>query len=246
MSTQQPPTSAERVAARSSTVASTTKQLVVLAVGMTGAGIIAGVLGSVSATSNPIWVLPVIVSGFACFLGLLATTAWSMRSRIGLAPAPLITSGVYLGCVLAVGGLVAMSVETPRPAYLVPLAAAAAVAALSILSRARVRGWHARQERLRSGAHAAGQVTDDGLAVFADSPTIKLATITITFRDLQGVQRWVTSLAVQSLSRPIQVGDDVEVWFDGADPGNLKRIVVEHDNGVSRLAPGKVSSGAKR
>lgn len=246
MSMQPPPTSAELLAARNNPKASTTKQIVVLGMGMVAAGVMAGILGSISERSNPLWVLPVILSGMFCFIGFLATTAWTMRSRIGMSDTPVITTGAYLACVLATGGLVALYVEAPRLAHLIPLAAAAVIALLSLLGRLRNRARSARRDRLRSGAHVTGQVTDDGLAVFGDTPNIKLATIAITFRDLQGSQRWVTSMSVQSPSNPIKVGDSVDVWFDASDPGNVKRIVVAHDNGVSRLTPGQVGTGAKR
>ena len=44
-------------------------------------------------------------------------------------------------------------------------------------------------------------------------------------------------MATQSPSRPIAVGDSVDLWFDAAAPGDIRRILVEHDNGASRIAP---------
>lgn len=221
-------------------------QLIVLFIGVIGAAVIAGVLGHVTQLSNPIWVLPVIVSGFACFLGLLATTSWSMRSRMGLSPAPRITGGIYLAAALLTGGLVAWASETPLLAHVIPLALAGVVAALTVLGRMRRRASTARVDRLQSGAHVVGTVTDDGLAPFAVSPNIKLATVTVSFRDYSGATRWVTAPAIQSPSHLIAVGDQVDVWFDSADPGNISKILVRHDNGASRIAPGQVGTGAKR
>jgi hypothetical protein len=80
-------------------------------------------------------------------------------------------------------------------------------------------------------------VTDDGLAAFIASPNPKITTITVSFRDASKVERWVTAMAIQAPSRPIVVGDRVDVRFDAAAPGNISRIVVEHDNGASRIVP---------
>lgn len=178
MSTQPPPTSAERLLAGQRAVASAPQQLTVLGLGIVGAGVVAGVLGSVSATTNPIWVLPVIVSGTFCFIGLLATTAWTIRSRIGQTPRPAVGVGPYLICLLVTGGVVAFAGDAP------PLASA--------------------------------------------------------------IQRWVSVPATQVPGRPISVGDEVDLWFDPGSPGDARRIVVAHDNGASRLAPGRVGTGAKR
>lgn len=242
MSTQPPPTSAERVAARHQTTASTSKQLVVLAAGALGAATIAAVLSTVSETSNPLWVVPVIFSGFVCFVGLLSTGTWTVQSRIAGKPSPRVTSGVFVASVLLVGGLVALACNTARATYLVPLAAAAVVVLLSALSRWRRHARSSRQERLRHGSRVSATVTDDGLAEFPDTPNVKLATITVSFRDHSGTARWVTVPAAQSPGRPIAVGDEVDLWFDPSVPGDASRIVVEHDNGSSRIIPGGVSA----
>lgn len=239
---QPPPTSAERVAARHQTTASTAKQLVVLAAGALGAATIAAILGTVTETSNPLWVIPVIFSGFVCFVGLLSTGTWTVQSRIAGKPSPRVTSGVFVASVLLVGGLVALERDTPRAAYVVPLAAAAVVMLLSAQARLRRRARVSRQERLRQGFRVSATVTDDGLAEFPDTPNVKLATITVSFRDHSGTTRWVTVPAAQTPGRPIAVGDKVDLWFDPSDPGNASRIVVEHDNGASRVIPGGVSA----
>lgn len=245
MSTQPPPTSAERLAARQQATASTTKQLVVLAAGLVGAATIAGILGTVSGTSNPLWVIPVIISGFVCFLGLLSTGAWTAQSRILGKPAPRVTSGVFIAAVLFVGGLVALARDTPALAYVIPLAAAALVALLSALSGFLRRARGAREVQLRQGSRVVGTVKDDGLAEFPDTPNLKLATITVSFRDHSGVERWVRVLATQSPGHPIAVNDTVDVWFDPSSPGDISRIIVEHDNGASRISHGKpITSGS--
>ena len=75
----------------------------------------------------------------------------------------------------------------------------------------------------------------------AATPNLKITPITVLFRDADGVERWVTVMATQAPSRPIAVGDSVDVWFDAAAPGDIGRIVVEHDNGASRIVPGRPS-----
>ena len=237
MSTRPPPSSAERLAARQTSSASGTKQAIVLALGMAGAAVIAGVLGNVTEQTNPIWVLPVIVSGFACFLGLLATTSWTMRSSLGNAPRPVVTSGLYLSASLLVGSVVAFCSHVPRVGYLIPLALAVILAALSVMGALRRRGRLIRAATLRRGTHVLGTVTDDGLAAFGAPPNLKITTITVAFRDTSNAQRWISVMATQSPSRPIAVGDSVDLWFDAAAPGDIRRILVEHDNGASRIAP---------
>jgi hypothetical protein len=239
MSLQPPSTSAERLAARQASSASITKQLIVLAMGMTGAAVIAGVLGKVTEQTNPIWVLPVITSGFVCFIGFLATTSWTMRSAIGNAPRPIVTGGIYLVASLLVGGVVAYGGDVPRAAYMTPFAIAVTLAALTMIGVLRRRARVTTIATLQRGSHVQGSVTDDGLAAFAVTPNLKITTVTVSFRDASGVERWVTAMATQAPARPIAVGDSVDVWFDAAAPGDISRIVVEHDNGASRIAPSR-------
>lgn len=246
MSTQPPPTSAERLAARQSASASIAKQLIVLGLGMAGAAVIAGTLGTVTERTNPIWVLPVIASGVLCFIGLLATTAWSMRSAVGQTPRPAVTGGDYLIACLLTGGVVAYASDVPRIAYLIPLALAALVTVLSVFGHLRRRVRTSRLDALQRGVRVEGTVTDDGLAEFGDTPNPKVAKLVVSFRDTSGVQRWVTVMALQAPTRAIAVGDRVDLWFDQAAPGDVKRIVVEHDNGASRIVPGRVGAGARK
>ncbi len=241
MSTRPPPTSAERLAARQVRSASVAQQLVVLAIGMTGAAIIARVLSTITEQTNPIWALPVIVSGFVCFFGLLATTAWTLRSAIGNAPRPIVTGCLYLAASLLVGGTVAYAGEVLRAYYLTPLTLSAVLVALSLIGALRRRTRARTIATLRRGTHVRGRVTDDGLAVFAATPNLKIATVTVSFEDAGSVSRWVTVTATQAPVRPIAVGDSVDLWFDAAAPDDISRIVVEHDNGASRIAPGRPS-----
>jgi hypothetical protein len=235
------PTSAEYLATRQASSASITKQLVVLVMGMAGAAVIAGVLGKVTEQTNPIWVFPVIVSGFVCFIGFLATTSWTMRSAMGSAPRPVVTGGIYLAASLLAGGVVAYGSDVPRSAYLTPLTLAATLVALTMIGALRRRATVTKIASLRRGTRVKGTVTDDGLAAFAATPNLKITKITVSFRDTGNVGHWVTVMATQAPSRPIAVGDSVDVWFDAAAPGDINRIVVKHDNGASCIAPGRPS-----
>lgn len=209
--------------------------------GMTGAAVIAGVLGQITERTNPIWVLPVIMSGFVCFIGFLATMSWTMRSSIGSAPRPVVTGGHYLIASLLMGGIVAYGSDLPRVAYLTPLMMAVTLLALTLIGAVRRRARATTIARLRRGTHVHGTVTDDGLAAFAATPNLKITMITVSFRDTGHVERWVTVMATQAPGRPIAVGDSVNLWFDAAAPSDINRIVVEHDNGASRITPGRPS-----
>lgn len=215
-------------------------QLLVLAAGLAGSATIAVVLVTVTASSNPIWVLPVIVAGIVCFAGLLATSGWSMRALVDGHLRPRISGGVYLTALLTVGGVVAWSNDTPLLAHLLPLGLAALVGVVAVAAGMRRRSWGGRVNRLRSGAHVRGTVTDDGLSAFPDSPHSALASIAIRFRDYSGADRWVTVPAKQSSVHPIAPGDQVDVWFDPSRPDDASAILVEHDNGSSHVIAGGV------
>lgn len=237
MSLERPHSGAERVAAQRGRSPFVAKQLVVLVVGAAAAATIAATLVSVDGRTNPIWVLPVIASGFVAFLGLLASTAWSAHGALGQARPPLVGGARYL-VVLLLAATVAVVVtagDPPPAAWIAPLVLALVVACLAMLA-ARRRADRARaRARLRRGMRVAGTVTDDGLAEFPSTPNVKLATLTVSFVDSAGAERWISPRALQDPSRPITVGQQVDVWFDPAAPGETDRILAEHDNGASRL-----------
>ena len=241
MSRQPPATSAQRLVARQTGVVPVARQLAVLALGMASAAVIARTLSRITAQSAPLWVLAVIVSGVAFFSGLLLVAHWSMRSAVGNSPRPVVTGGVYLTASLLAAALLAYGSGIPPACYLAPLAAAGASAALTLAAARRRRSNAGRINALRRGAHVRGIVTDDGLAGFATTPEPKLATITVAFRDTDDVERWVTATAIQAPVQPIAAGDQVDVWFDAQTPGDTSRILVQHDNGASRIVAVGVS-----
>lgn len=238
MSTSEPPTSADRVLARHGRGPSGVLQATVLLLGAAGAAVIATVLTTVTQQSNPIWILPVIASGFVVFLGLLATGSWAARATLRLGGPTVVGGARYLVVVLLVGGLVVLVRSDGRPGTGVGigLLAGAALFALMTIHRGVRRRRNVRSTaRLREGHPVVGVVTDDGLAEFPDSPNPKLVSVVVKFRDLQGTDRWVTRRATQVPGGLITVGTEVDVWFDPADPGEVRKIHVEHDNGISRI-----------
>lgn len=239
MSLQPPSITAERLASRHGRPAPLALQLVVLVLGVAGAVTMAAILAHVTERTNPIWVLPVIVSGVICFVGLLASTTWGMRSLISQHRRPVVSGGRYLLALLLTGGAVAYAGDTPTLAYAIPLALAVVVFVLMLVGGVRRRTSRSRNDDIRGGAHVAGTVTDDGLAAFGHTPNQKLATITVTYRDLSGLHRWVQVIAAQSPARPIAVGHTVDVWFDHTAPDDVRRIRLAHDNGASRIVTGK-------
>lgn len=241
MSLTQPPSSAARFAARRRNT-SPGLQTAVLGLGLLAAAGLAW--GIVEAAGNPWWVLACLAAGAVLLLGLVATTLWSSRAALAGAPAPRIGVGVYATGVLAAGAVTAYARfrQGDAPALAWAVLGGLAVLALAATAWLRVgRGARGRRlERLRGGRRAVGTVTDDGLAEFATTPNRKLATLTVSFPDHLGNERWVRVSAVQAPGTPLAVGDRVDVWFDPAHPDDLSRILVEGGNGESVVVPGEV------
>ncbi|MFD6162003.1 hypothetical protein ACFWF7_32500 [Nocardia sp. NPDC060256] len=78
-------------------------------------------------------------------------------------------------------------------------------------------------------------MTSTGLEDFPATPNPKVARLTVVFTDNVGTQRWLTPTAFQVPGKPIDIDDEVVVWFDPERPGDIARIVAEFDNGVSRV-----------
>lgn len=237
MSTTPPSMSrSERVRLTAERGPSVTKQCVIVFLGAVCAAVMAY---SATRIAEPIWLLGLIPPLPLLFLGFLATTAWRMHSVVSARARTLVGPLEYLGVGTAVAGatlLVAGSTDLERLIGSV-LIAVAGVLVLLILT-----GFATRARRRRSAVaqrdrniQTAGIVVDNGLSDFPVTPNTKLATITVEFVDNTGVQRWLTPKAYQVPAKPIDVGDVVNVSFDPAEPGDISRIVVEFDNGVSRV-----------
>ncbi|SMQ70965.1 DUF3592 domain-containing protein [Agreia sp. VKM Ac-1783] len=84
-----------------------------------------------------------------------------------------------------------------------------------------------RDERtMRTGTLTAATVRNKGYDFFRESPRI-LTTVTFTFVDLQGTQRWVQRTMVIEQSDPVVDGQQTRLWYDAANPGDARGIVVE-------------------
>ncbi|MET9486962.1 hypothetical protein [Nocardia sp. NPDC006630] len=231
-----PPASRPRLPDRSGP--SMTKQYVVLVMGTAAAGLMA--FSGTRIATEPIWLLGLIPPLPLVFLGLLATTAWLSHSAVSGRPRSAVGPVHYLACTTFVAGLVLVTGSGVKWVGVGLLSVTAlAVVVLLILAVVRPRRRAAAAAVRTRSVKVTGVVTDDGLARFAQTPSPKLATITVRFVDAAGVPRWVTPKAFQLRSRPIAVDDEVTVWFDPADPGDLSRIVVEKDNGSSHVIGGR-------
>lgn len=91
---------------------------------------------------------------------------------------------------------------------------------------------HSAQERqarilgvVENGTRAVGQVSEalSGNVWVNNSP---LVTLTVSYRDLNGQQRWVTKKQVFTPTQVPRVGDTFTVWYDQNDPGNQKKIAM--------------------
>ncbi|MFF1572999.1 hypothetical protein ACFVWR_09640 [Leifsonia sp. NPDC058292] len=91
---------------------------------------------------------------------------------------------------------------------------------------ARARKARAEDAAMRTGTLATGTVSDKGYTVFRESSRI-LTTVTFTFTDVHGVQRWVQRTMTINAADPVENGQETRLWYDAANPGNDRAIVVE-------------------
>ncbi|WP_431277812.1 hypothetical protein [Leifsonia poae] len=130
-----------------------------------------------------------------------------------------------------VGALIA-SGSYPDPAVVAIIGVALLVLAVICLAlggwaaATRRRRARADEETMRTGTLATATVSDKGYTVFHESNRI-LTTVTFTFTDRQGVQRWVQRMMTINAADPIENGQETRLWFDAANPGNDRAIVVE-------------------
>lgn len=168
-----------------------------------------------------------VVSGMP--LTILASIVWSWtvlkRSDIGLAYG---FAAVLFGA--GVGSMVAFQGSTDDVAVWVAwglLVFGALVLLLGIAAAAGRRRQSVRDlETVRGGTLTTATVTDKGYDFFRESPRI-LTSVTFTFTDLQGIQRWVQKTVLIEQSDPITDGQETRLWYDAAHPGDSRRIVVE-------------------
>lgn len=79
---------------------------------------------------------------------------------------------------------------------------------------------------MQSGRETTAEVTDQGYVRFRESSKI-ITSVTFTFRDGQGLQRWVRRTMLINESAPVLNGQKSRLWYDPVETGNDKKIVVE-------------------
>lgn len=164
-------------------------------------------------------------------IAILASIGWTTivfrRRDVGLGYG---FSAFWFGA--GVGVLLASS-EQPglagvlRVIGIVALAIAVAFLVLGLRAAlARRAAAEVAVEVKRTGTHTTATVSDKGYDIFRESSRI-LTTVTFTFTDLQGVQRWVQRPMLVTASDPVVEGRETELWYDPMAPGDDKRIVVK-------------------
>ncbi|MFE4196933.1 hypothetical protein ACFRJ9_13800 [Paenarthrobacter sp. NPDC056912] len=161
---------------------------------------------------------------------VISSIAWmgiAMRhSKLGLALGGAIA---WLG---AATGAALAAVELGYP----PLLGWVAAGCLAMfLFLAGVGIWAARKRRvlaareqavMSTGRATTATVTDKGYVVFGDSAKI-FTTVTFTFHDGSGTQRWVQRPVLINAAEPVVDGQETTLWYDPLDPGNDSMIVVK-------------------
>ncbi|MFT4126169.1 MAG: hypothetical protein QM662_08055 [Gordonia sp. (in: high G+C Gram-positive bacteria)] len=221
------------------------KQMTVLGIAVVLAAAVGWCLSGIVADQPPLWAFAAIPCAIVLFVLFLAVQAWSLNAMLGASNdrsvALVVRPGLFLAAACAAGGVAVLvraqsRTDLPDALYVVPLGLAVLFAVLGLVGALRRQVQRAARRRARR-THAVGLVTDDGLAEFRPGPNPKLARLTVMFVDDHGQERWVRPLARQLEHRPLAAGDEVDVWYDESDPANLRRIVVEADNGTSRIVP---------
>lgn len=175
----------------------------------------------------PVLVLVAIPVGM--LLAITASIAWGAivlkRSDLGIMYGnATVLAGAGIGVIVVAAG--------SGPAFvtligygLLALAVVCLVLGITAAGDRRRRA-DAEERAMRSGTQVTAVVSDKGYTVFHESNRI-LTTVTFAFTDLQGVQRWVQRQMLITAEDPIQNGQQTRLWFDAANPGDDKAIVVE-------------------
>lgn len=204
--------------------------LILLLVGGLAAGYGWGGFGTMMATQPeepPVLILVAIPLGMMLAIG--ASIAWAAlvmkRGDLGIMYG---NAAVLLG---AGAGVILVSAES-GPAFvttigygLIALAVVCLVLGIAAAG-ARARRENADEAAMRTGTQVTAVVTDKGYTMFRESDRI-FTTVTFGFTDLQGTQRWVQRPMLITAADPIQDGQQTRLWFDPANPGNDRAIVVE-------------------
>ncbi|WP_159708535.1 hypothetical protein [Arthrobacter sp. 18067] len=165
--------------------------------------------------------IPVLV------LSSIAWTAVAMKhSKLGLALGGTLA---WLGASLGVAAVAVQPGMTPMLTWVGAgcLAISLFLGILGIIG-ARTRRAIAHREAtvMSTGTMTSARVTDKGYLSFSDSAKI-LTTVTFTFHDSMGTQRWVQRPLLITAAEPVLDGQETTLWYDPLDPGNDKKIVVK-------------------
>ncbi|MFB2598232.1 hypothetical protein ACEXQE_10600 [Herbiconiux sp. P17] len=206
--------------------------LLLLLIGGFGAGFGWGAVGGFSEDVDPP-VLVVVAIPVGMALTIVCSILWSAtvmrRSDVGLSAgwtAALIGGGA--GVLLAsttTGSSGADVVLVGVGIGLLVLGLASFVLGLAAAATRR-RAADTHEEILRTGMLTTATVSDQGWVIFRESTRI-LTTVTFTFVDTSGVRRWVQKAMVIRAEDPLTNGQQSRLWYDPANPGDEKRIVVE-------------------
>lgn len=177
---------------------------------------------------------PPLISVLGAIGGLLLTILGSMVWSVTAMKRTDIGFGYGAAAVLvgAGTGLLVSAAPNGYPALAATIAVALlAVGVLCLVlgvvgATSRLRQSSREAEILRSGTQTTATVSDKGYDFFRESSRI-LATVTFTFRDLQGTQRWVQKPMLVEQSSPIVEGQETRLWYDATNPGDSRAIVVE-------------------
>jgi hypothetical protein len=229
MSTIDPSLAQARRAARRPGNARVAILLVVLLAGGFGLGFGWGGLGMFDSETDPP-TLSILGAIGGLMLTVIGSIVWSWtaikRADIGFGYG---SAAVFLGAGV---GLVLIAQQNGSPALAMAIAAAllglgALFLVLGVVAAASRRRQGSRDRRtMHTGTVTTATVSNKGYDFFRESSRI-LTTVTFTFVDLQGTQRWVGKTMVIDQGDPIVDGQESRLWFDAANPGDTRGIVVE-------------------
>lgn len=185
-------------------------------------------LAELEAAEPSVLALAAVISSIP--LLVLSSIAWTAvvmkRGRLGL------TLGGTVAWFGAALGVAAAAVGLGYPPTLAwvgagCLAVSLLLAILGIVAAQKRRSLAEREERIMStGSMTTATVSDKGYVIFGEGSKI-FTTVTFTFRDGSGVQRWVQRAMLVNAASPVVEGQETTLWYDPMDPGNDKRIVVK-------------------
>jgi hypothetical protein len=173
--------------------------------------------------------LPAVTVPIGLVLTVAGLVAWT---RVGVRHGGGLGWGLAAVALGAAGGvLVSAQLHGSTPLRAAVAAGLVGLAGLLVVvsvaaSAARRRAVQSEEHVRSTGTRTTATVTDAGSTHFGESRRL-LTTVTFTFTDSQGVQRWVRRPMVVHVDAPVAAGRESTLWYDAADPGDDRRIAVE-------------------